>query len=135
LSELLPFLPLGLELICLQKDIRGVDKKLLAECARIKTFSERLMDFTDTAALCELMDIVVTVDTSVAHLSGTLGKSTLMLLPFNPDWRWLLDREDSPWYPTLRLLRQEGIDDWGSAFSNLRDQLPCVADNVASRSD
>jgi ADP-heptose:LPS heptosyltransferase len=63
-------------------------------------------DFNDTSALCDLMDLVISVDTSVAHLAGALGKTTWVLLPYVPDWRWLLDRVDSPWYESMKLYRQ-----------------------------
>ena len=82
-----------------------------------------MKDFADTAALVELMDVVVTVDTSVAHLAGAMGKAVWILLPFNPDWRWLLDREDSPWYPTARLFRQPAIGDWASVIDRVREEL------------
>ena len=71
-----------------------------------------LEDFTDTAALCALMDLVISVDTSVAHLSGALGRPTWVLLPYLPDWRWLLERVDSPWYSSVKLYRQAAASDW-----------------------
>jgi len=66
----------------------------------------RFEDFMDAAAVMKNLDLVVTVDTAVAHLAGALGVPVWVLLPFAPDWRWLLEREDSPWYPTMRLFRQ-----------------------------
>ena len=71
-----------------------------------------LGDFADTAALISQLDLVISVDTSVAHLAGALGKPTWLLLPFSPDWRWLMRREDTPWYPTVKLFRQEKLGDW-----------------------
>jgi hypothetical protein len=71
-----------------------------------------LFDFTDTAALCLQMDLVITVDTSVAHLAGALGLPVWLLLQWCPDWRWLLNRDDTPWYPTMRLFRQQSRGDW-----------------------
>jgi ADP-heptose:LPS heptosyltransferase len=82
-----------------------------------------LVDFADTAALCELMDVVVSVDTSVAHLAGALGKTTMVMLPCSPDWRWMLDRTDSAWYPSLRLLRQASPGDWSGVFDAVRAEL------------
>jgi Tfp pilus assembly protein PilF len=71
-----------------------------------------IRDFSDTAALMSRLDLVITVDTAVAHLAGVLGKKTWVMLPCAPDWRWMVEREDSPWYPTLRLFRQVQPDSW-----------------------
>jgi hypothetical protein len=87
------------------------------------TFADDLLDFVNTAALCECMDVVISVDTSLAHLSGALGQRTWVLLPFNPDWRWLLGRDDSPWYPTARLYRQETVGDWNAVFARVAADL------------
>jgi ADP-heptose:LPS heptosyltransferase len=80
-------------------------------------------DMADTAALIANLDLVITVDTAVAHLAGALGKTTWVLLPFAPDWRWLMERETSPWYPTMRLFRQPGFGDWGSVLERVRNEL------------
>jgi tetratricopeptide (TPR) repeat protein len=84
-------------------------------------------DMADTAALLAKLDLVITVDTAVAHLAGALGKTTWILLPFAPDWRWLMERADSPWYPTMRLFRQPGFGDWGSVLERVRDELALIA--------
>lgn len=76
-----------------------------------------LRDFGDTAALISCLDMVISVDTSVAHLAGALGKPTWLLLPYAPDWRWLLEREDSPWYPTMRLFRQPRPGAWRAVMA------------------
>ena len=123
LAELIPYLPSHLEYVCLQKVLRDIDKELLAQHTEIKYFGDTLEDFTDTAALCELMDLVISVDTSVVHLAGTLGKPTWVLLPYSPDWRWLLDRDDNPWYPSTILYRQEKIGDWGSVLEKVKVDL------------
>ena len=123
LSQLITHLPSDYEYLSLQKEISDVDKEVLIECCKIKHFGDDLKDFTDTAALCELIDIVISVDTSVAHLAGTLGKNTWVLLPYSPDWRWLLDRNDSPWYSSVKLYRQEKINDWESALVNIESDL------------
>ncbi|MCD8545631.1 MAG: tetratricopeptide repeat-containing glycosyltransferase family protein [Sulfurospirillum cavolei] len=116
LKKLLRYLPKErFEYVCLQKEIRQSDQKAF-ESTSIRFFGKELGDFSDTAALCSLMDLVVSVDTSVAHLSAALGKKTLILLPFAPDWRWMLDRNDTPWYPSVKLLRQNAIDDWESVL-------------------
>jgi tetratricopeptide (TPR) repeat protein len=76
-------------------------------------------DMADTAALIQQLDLVIAVDTSVVHLAGALGKPVWLMLPFSPDWRWRLDREDSPWYPTMRLFRQPKFDDWHSVVKRV----------------
>ena len=82
-----------------------------------------LDQFIDTAAVIENLDLVITVDTSVAHLAGALGKPVWLLLPYAPGWRWMLDREDSPWYPTMRLFRQPSNGDWTGVFSQVEKAL------------
>ena len=90
-------------------------------------FSNEITDFSDTAALIQNLDLVISIDTSVAHLAGALGKRVWTLLPFIPDWRWLLDREDSPWYPTMKLFRQPSPGDWKNVIDkvlvNLQTEL------------
>jgi ADP-heptose:LPS heptosyltransferase len=83
-----------------------------------------LTDFADTAAVLALADLVICVDTSVAHVAGALGRPTFVLLPFQPDWRWMLDRDCSPWYPAVRLFRQPSPGDWPGAIERLRAELP-----------
>ena len=90
---------------------------------------QEFADFADTAAVVAMLDLVIAVDTSVAHLAGAMGKAVALLVPFSPDWRWLLDRTDSPWYPTMRLFRQTAIGDWGgpigrAASRTRRSRLP-----------
>ena len=84
-------------------------------------------DFADTAALIEQLDLVVSVDTSVAHVAGALGKRTWMLLPFYANWRWLLERTDSPWYPSFRLYRQAQLDDWSAPLAQMGADLHSLA--------
>ena len=69
------------------------------------------------------MDLIITVDTSLAHLAGSMGRECWVMLPFNPDWRWLLERQDSPWYPCVRLFRQNRIGEWTNVFAALRAAL------------
>ncbi len=123
LSRFIPHLPEGFEYVSIQKEVRDRDLETLHAHPDIRHFGEELSDFEDTAALCELMDLIITVDTSVAHLCGALGKATWILLPYSPDWRWLLDRSDSPWYQTVRLFRQDAIGDWGSVLKRVKDAL------------
>ena len=123
LSQLLPYLPSHIEYVCLQAELRDVDIELIAQQPGIQYFGEALEDFTDTAALCELMDLVISVDTSVAHLSAALGKKTWVLLPHTPDWRWQLERGDSSWYPSIQLYRQPAIGDWTSVLEKVKLDL------------
>ena len=83
-------------------------------------YTNDLHDFTDTAAMIANLDLVVTVDTSIAHLTGALGRPAWVLLPSSPDWRWMLDREDSPWYPALRLFRQKMRGDWDDVMDRIK---------------
>ena len=122
LTQILRHLPPGYDYVSLQKDVREMDQITL-EQSSIKHFGNELNDFADTAALCTLMDIVISIDTSVAHLSGALGKPTWVLLPYVPDWRWLLDREDSPWYSSVKLFRQPKHNDWESVLERIHDEL------------
>ena len=123
LRDILPFLPNQLEYVSLQKEVREVDKLTLDSNPHILNFSSHLNDFVDTAALIENLDLVISVDTSVAHLSGALGRKTWTLLPNVPDWRWLLDRGDSPWYPSMKLYRQTCIGDWNSVLDRVKSDL------------
>jgi hypothetical protein len=109
--------------VSLQKEIQGGDLKMLEQADNVRFFGYELNHFGDTAALCSLMDVVVSVDTSVAHLSGALGRPTLLLLPYRPDWRWLLERNDSPWYDSMRLYRQPSVGDWNAVFSRVSRDL------------
>jgi Tfp pilus assembly protein PilF len=123
LAELIEYLPADFQYVCLQKDIREPDRQTLQAHPAILSFADELADFSDSAALCECMDVVITVDTSVAHLSGALGLDAWILLPFNPEWRWLLERNDSPWYATVRLRRQKKMRDWNGILTEIRQDL------------
>ncbi len=123
LDRFQPLLDRDAEFYSLQKEYRDPDREWLAAEPRIRDFSGELLDFSDTAGLVEQLDWVITVDTSVAHLAGALGKEVWILLPYSPDYRWLLDREDSPWYPTARLFRQAAPDDWDSVLDRLAFEI------------
>ena len=122
LAELLPHLPDCMEYASLQKEVQKDDEAFLRDSG-IRHFGAQLHDFADTAALCDLMDIVVSVDTSVAHLAAAMGKPTWILLPYVPDWRWLLERDDSPWYPSVRLYRQSQRGQWGPVLERVARDL------------
>lgn len=106
-------------LYSLQKDCPEADRPLLNSHQRIYDLSDQLEDFGDTAAALAQLDLVISVDTAVAHLAGALGKPVWTLLSFVADWRWLLDRPDSPWYPTMQLFRQPQPDDWHTVFQHV----------------
>jgi len=108
-------------------DIPQLDR-VLRHGSLVDHLGEELADFCDTAAILTLVDLVISVDTSVAHLAGAMGRPVWIPLPFSPDWRWMLGREDSPWYPTARLFRQPSPSDWESVIGHLRDELKQVLD-------
>jgi tetratricopeptide (TPR) repeat protein len=122
LTKLLPLFQPGDVWVSLQKEVRDADRPAL-EASGIMDVSAELGDFADTAALITSLDLVISVDTSVAHLAGALGKPTWVMLPFAPDFRWLLDREDSPWYPKMRLFRQSRAGDWDGVVARIGDAL------------
>lgn len=120
LTDFIDHLPGNCDYYVLQTNLPQQDRAALEGHPELSWFESELKTFADTAALIENMDMVISVDTSPAHLSGALGKPTWLLLPFVPDWRWLLQREDTPWYPSVHLCRQTSRGDWASAFAHLR---------------
>ncbi|MDH4027508.1 MAG: tetratricopeptide repeat protein [Nitrospirota bacterium] len=120
LSDLTPLADVsGVALYSLQKDGPGV----IPAGMKITDLGTEFNDFYDTAAAIENMDLVISVDTSVAHLAGAMGKTVWTLLPFIPDWRWMIDREDTPWYPAMRLFRQQRPGDWQSVINRVVYEL------------
>ena len=109
--------------VSLQKDVRPADRPALLERTDIRDVAPHLTDFSETAALISCLDLVISVDTSVAHLAAALGKPTWILLPHIPDYRWLLGRDDNPWYPTVRLFRQSESREYGSVIGRVREAL------------
>lgn len=122
LELLQPVLELG-NCYLLQKELRPADAAYLAAHPEIRYLGNELASFEDTAAVVSCLDLVVSVDTSLAHLTGALGRPLYVLVRWAPDWRYLLEREDSPWYPSARLFRQAALGDWASAISSLRDAV------------
>ncbi len=110
------------EFISLQKRLTEDERDCL-DRAGVPHPAQVLFDFADTAALCHLMDLVITIDTSVAHLVGALGLPVWLLLQWCPDWRWMLGRDDSPWYPTMRLFRQQTRGDWQGVLDRVKLEL------------
>lgn len=123
LAEWIPYLPADIQYFSLQKNVREADRVSLAANPFIWDSAPYLGDFSDTAALCECMDLVISVCTGVGHLSAALGRETWILLDSGADWRWLKERPDSPWYPTVRLFRQPARGDWRSVFEQVRSDL------------
>jgi tetratricopeptide (TPR) repeat protein len=109
--------------ISLQKELSPGDSAALAEFPQVGRLGHQFQDFSDTAAAVDNLDLVIAVDTGVAHLAAALGKPVWILLPFNADWRWLTDRDDSPWYPTVRLFRQTEIGSWSDVIARVRTAL------------
>jgi len=110
----------GVRLYSLQKDPAAGQ---LANLPEVTGLADEFEDFTDTAAVIDNLDLVISVDTAVAHLAGAMGIPVWTLIPFAPDWRWMLDRDDSPWYPTMKLFRQEKYGDWEGVFAHVAEQL------------
>ena len=123
-----PLLGCDVHFVLLQKEIRDADRPFLAEHPEIQVVADDLKDFADTAALVATLDLVIAVDTAVAHLAGALAKPLWLLLANVPEWRWQLDRPDSPWYPTATLFRQGGQADWPGVMARVR---ACLLDPAA----
>jgi tetratricopeptide (TPR) repeat protein len=124
LSCLAPLWSTGaMHFLAVQRELRDGDAELLTREPCVAQLGTELDDFADTAAVLALVDLVITVDTSVAHLAGAMGRQVYILVPFSPDWRWTLAGESSRWYPTARLFRQPSLGDWDSVIERLRGEL------------
>lgn len=125
LETLAPLLRLeGYEFHAVQTDVRPADRAWWDANARLRDHGDALKDFADTAALVAALDLVIAVDTSAAHLAGALGRPVWLMIARAPDWRWMLDRDDSPWYPTARLFRQQRAGDWAEVVARIVAALP-----------
>jgi tetratricopeptide (TPR) repeat protein len=111
----------------LQRDLRAADETALRDLPNLIHLGGELGDFADTAAIVSLLDVVISVDTAVAHLAGALGKPVMILLPFAADFRWMRERDDSPWYNSAKLLRQPAFGDWDSVIARVADELRQLA--------
>jgi tetratricopeptide (TPR) repeat protein len=123
-----PLWRLPVEIHALQKEINPADAELLANDASVFVHHQELQDFADTAALIAQMDLVISVDTSVAHLAGALGKPVWILLAYSCDYRWMLERSDSPWYPSAHLFRQQQPGDWVHVIANVVEKTAYLYD-------
>jgi tetratricopeptide (TPR) repeat protein len=111
------------QFLTVQPDMREADRRTMDAWPNVLDYGRELRDFGDTAALIDALDLLVSVDTSVAHLAGALAKPTWILLPHPPDWRWMLEREDTPWYPSARLYRQTAARTWPEVLARVRVDL------------
>jgi len=123
LRSLLPLLDVDADFVSLQKDVRAEDAMVLKDRGDLVHLADSLDSFTDTAAVISNLDLVISVDTAVGHLAGALAKPVWFLLAFLPDFRWLLGREDCPWYPTARLFRQNARGDWSEVIGRVAVEL------------
>jgi len=134
LREFEPLLRIpGVRLISLQKNF-GTEQ--LERMAEIESFTEELDAgsdaLVDTAAIIAGLDLVISTDTAIAHLAGALGRPVWVALRSVPDWRWMLERRDSPWYPTMQLFRQHRRGNWGAVFAEMAAQLAAVSQQNAA---
>jgi tetratricopeptide (TPR) repeat protein len=120
----------GTQFVSLQKDVRPTDARAFREQSRVIDLGGDLKDFSDTAAVVSQLDMVVTVDTAVAHLAGAMGKPVWILLPYVPDFRWLLDCTESPWYPSARLFRKSKGGDWDEVISRVTSELTIASPSL-----
>ena len=114
-------------------DLKKLNKDMRGGKPAIEDLSREFEDFVDTAAAIEALDLVITVDTSVAHVAGAIGKPVWVLLPWVTDWRWLLNREDNPWYPTMQLFRQKKGQDWAEVIARMEAELAAVVQGNTAR--
>ncbi len=129
-QALAPLLSADAEFVCLQAAVRGGDKAALA-ASQVVDLTGEIEDFADTAALVASCDLVISADTSVAHLAGAVGAPVWVMLPFSADWRWMTARRDSPWYPSARLFRQSAPGDWAGVVAAVAGALVCEVEGAA----
>jgi Flp pilus assembly protein TadD len=122
-AKLAPLLSSPARFISIQREVRAEDENVLAAEPRVTHIGSELDDFDDTAAVVALCDLVIAVDTAVVHLAGAMGRPVWVMVPFAPDWRWTLDGDSTPWYPTARLFRQTALGDWDSVIDNVSAAL------------
>jgi Tetratricopeptide repeat len=112
----------GVDFISVQREVNAAQAEIL-DAHGVVRFGHEFMDFADTAAIVAMLDLLISVDTSVAHLAGAMGKAVGLLIPFAPDWRWLCDRSDTKWYPSMRIFRQRAPSDWDELIDRVRNEL------------
>ncbi len=114
-----PFLDKA-NLYIIQKELCDDDIKFLNNHKEINFLGEEINNFSDTAAIVENMDLIISIDTSLIHLAGALGKKSFLMLSYSADWRWLLDRNSSPWYDSVKIFRQKLIGDWNFVINEIQ---------------
>jgi len=130
LATLGPLAMEGVTFLSVQKGPKAVEAKTPPPGMELIDLGDEITDFDDTAAIFSLIDLLISVDSSPVHLAGALGRPAWVMLPFVPDWRWLLHRPDSPWYPSLRLFRQPTRGDWGAVASQMAVELAALRDGA-----
>lgn len=132
LAELLPLIQAhpSISFVALQKGLTDAEHAILDGLENVRALDTELTDFDETAAVMCNLDVMISVDSAPAHLSGAMGKRTWILLPFSADWRWQTDRNDSPWYPTAMLFRQNSIGAWSGVVDRLSSALTDLSDGV-----
>jgi tetratricopeptide (TPR) repeat protein len=124
LAPLAPLFSLpGFQFVSIQKDLRAGDQEILRNHPDVIHLGDKLADFGDTAAIMSLLDLIISSDTAPVHLAGALGRPVWILLDQHSDWRWMLNRDDNPWYPTARLFRQPKLGDWASVVGQVAAEL------------
>ena len=122
LADISPLLECG-KLYLIQKDIRDNNFQKVIHDENFVFLGNHINDFMDTAAIIMNMDLIISVDTSLIHLAGSLNKKSYLMLPWCPEWRWLLDRKDSPWYPSIKIFRQKSLGDWNTVINDIKNEL------------
>jgi tetratricopeptide (TPR) repeat protein len=107
----------------IQKELNFIDMEFLKKNSEINFMGEKIINFSDTAAIVENMDLIISIDTSLIHLAGAIGKRSFLLLPWVSEWRWLMDRDDSPWYETIKIIRQKSMGDWSYVINKIEDEI------------
>jgi hypothetical protein len=123
LATLAPLAQTGATYLSIQKGPKAVEARTPPAGMTLVDLSDGIADFADTAAILTLADLLISIDSSPVHLAGALGRPAWVMLPFAPDWRWLIDRSDSPWYPSLKLFRQSSCGDWNAVVKNIMAEM------------
>jgi len=123
LSDFTPLALPDIQYVAIQKGPAAAQALTPPAGMNIVSLDQEIKDFDDTAAILSVVDLLISVDSSPVHLAGALGRPAWVMLPFFPDWRWLMGREDSPWYPTIKLFRQSERGNWLGVLERLSDAL------------